>query len=53
MVREEKNYSGSQNGKSNGLEWNSTKFFAEVKTEKGQALPQVYWLELEQPFIAI
>ena len=25
------------------------KFFAEVKTEKGQALLQVDWLELERP----
>ena len=38
MVREKENYSGSQNSKSNGLDW---KFFAEVKTEKGQALTPI------------
>ena len=38
MVREKKNYSGSQNSKSNRLDWILRKFFAELKTEKGQAL---------------
>ena len=38
MVREKKNYSGSQNSKSNRLDWILRKFFAELKTEKGQVL---------------
>ena len=35
---EKKNYSGSQNSKSNGLSEILRKFFAEVKTERGPAL---------------
>ena len=38
VVREKKNYSESENSKSDGLSEILRKFFAEVKTEKGQAL---------------
>ena len=38
VVREKKNYSESENSKSDGLSEILRKFFAEVKTEKSQAL---------------